>query len=104
MDIRSFMLTTGQELVAELIDFTHAETYVIKNPLIAHMMRGPDGAPQLGFAPWSMIHQDGIKINIPYHAVLAVPIAIEKQVADSYIQNTTGLVLPPSTSGQILMG
>lgn len=97
------MLTNGQELVAELVH-AQADSYLIKNPLVAHMMRGPDGNPQLGFAPWSMLHQDGIQIELLIHAVSAKPVPIEKQVADSYIQNTSGLVLPPSASGQILLG
>ena len=102
MDVRSFMLSTGQELVANVLNVSDV-VYTIKNPLIVHMMHGPDGKPQLGFAPWSMIHTDGQSIEILEHALLCRPVQIEDQVAQSYIQNTTGLILP-SMGGQILHG
>ena len=102
MDVRSFMLSTGQELVANVLHVSDG-VYTIKNPLIAHMMRAPDGSPQLGFAPWSMIHLDGEHIEILEHALLCKPVAIEDQVSQSYIQNTTGLILP-SMGGKLLQG
>lgn len=95
------MLTNGQELIAQ-IESENNGSYVIKNPLVVHMMHGPDGHPQLGFAPWSMLHED-VSITLHLHALAADPVSLPKKVEDSYIQNTTGLQLA-SPTGQILHG
>lgn len=100
-NVRSFMLATGQEMIAELVSATR-DGYSVKNPLIAHMMRGPEG-PQLGFAPWSMLHAD-VEIIVRSAALLADPVEVEGPVATAYVENTTGIALPPQTGGQILMG
>jgi hypothetical protein len=103
MDVRSFMLQTGQELVAELVRAT-GTGYVIKNPLVAHMMNDGKGGVQLGFAPWSLLHRADVEIEIFDHGLLARPVDLEQQVADSYIQQQTGLILPPGGGKQILKG
>lgn len=103
MDVRSFMLKTGQELIAEFIRCTGA-VYVIKNPLVAHMMPDGTGGVRLGFAPWSLIHKSDIEIMLNEHALLAGPIDLEQQVADSYIQQQTGLILPSGGGTQLLKG
>jgi hypothetical protein len=101
LNIKSFMLTNGQELIAEL-QSEGDTSFTIKNPLVVHMMHGPEGVPQLGFAPWSMLHEEE-PIELHKHAVSASPVSLPKKVEDSYIQNTTGLQLATST-GQILHG
>ena len=102
MDVRSFKLQTGQELVAELVRET-STGYVIKNPLVAHMMPDGSGGVQLGFAPWSLIHKSDVEIDLFDPGLLARPIELEQQVADSYIQQQTGLILPQS-GPQLLKG
>lgn len=102
MDVRSFMLTTGQELVAEFVDIT-GRGYKIRNPLVAHMMRGETGV-QLGFAPWSLLHKDDQIIELLTHSVLSEPVELEGEVASSYIQQQTGLILPPTGGTQLLHG
>lgn len=104
MNIKSFKLTTGEELVAEVIaDQSIADQIVIKNPLVVHMMRTPDG-PSLAFAQWSMIHREDQHISIYLHAMVCGPVDVLKEVSDSYLQNTSSLLLPPSTPGSILLG
>lgn len=93
MDVRSFILQTGQELVAELVRAT-GTGYIIKNPLVAHMMPDGAGGVRLGFAPWSLIQRSDIEIEIFDHGLIARPVELEQQVADSYIQQQTGLILP----------
>lgn len=102
MDVRSFLFVNGQEVVAELVQVT-GTGYKIKSPLVAHMMRGPDGKPQLGFAPLSMIQKDDQEIALYAHALLAEPAELEEPIVQSYIQQTTGLIVPPQPSGSILL-
>ena len=101
MEIRSFMLTTGQELIGDLQAAT-GTGYNVKNPLVVHMMRGQDGKPTLAFAQWSMLHDQEI-VELFDHALMCPPVKIIGEVADSYIQQTTGLILP-TAGGQFLKG
>ena len=101
--VRSFMLCTGQELIAELVKGT-GTGYDIKNPLVVHMMRGPDGQPSLGFAPWSMLHKEGQVISMFDHALSARPAEVLDEVEASYLTNVSGILVPPATNGKILLG
>lgn len=103
MSVKSFMLTTGQELIAQQVEVT-GRGYKIKNPLVVHMMRGPDGKPQLGFAPWSMIHVEGTVIEMLITGLLADPVEVMAEVEASYLSNVSGILVPPATTGRILQG
>jgi hypothetical protein len=103
MNVKSFKLTTGEELVAELLHET-GMGYVVKNPLVVHVMRGPDGQGSLAFAQWSMIQTSGAQIELYDHAVLCKPAEIIAEVADSYRQQTSSIVLPKATGSMILTG
>jgi hypothetical protein len=99
MDISSFFLINGQEIIAKVVD-EQPDHFVVEQPLNVHMMQGPQG-PQLGFAPMSMIRKD-VHVAIYKHSLVSPPVEVEKQVADSYIQNTTGIAI--AGAGQILHG
>lgn len=101
MNIQSFFLINGQEVIAEIVS-EHPSHFVVERPLYVHMMRGPDGSPQIGFAPMSMIRLDK-QVDIYKHAMVSPPMDVEKDVSDSYIQNTTGLITGFAV-GQILQG
>jgi len=103
MDIRSFKLTTGEELVAELIKMT-SSGYIVKNPLVVHVMRGADGQGALAFAQWSMVQQSDIQIEIFEHGLIARPADLLDEVAKSYVQQTSSIIIPPAAVSQILRG
>lgn len=103
MDIRSFKLIDGSELIAELVSETGLG-YAVKRPLLVAPMRGPDGQPHIGFAMWSMIVDFDQEHELLDHGLLRKPLPVEQSVAQSYIQQTSGLIVPPSTTGQILKG
>lgn len=103
MTVKSFMLATGQELIASLVTET-GQGYMIKDPLIVHMMRGPDGKPQLGFAPWSMIHSESATSELFDHGLLCKPVDVLSEVEASYLSNVSGILVPPAPSGRILQG
>ncbi len=100
-DIRSFKLTTGEELVADLVG-VKGTGYIIRKPLVVHVMRGPDGQGALAFAQWSMVQAED-DIELFEHSLLARPVKLLEAVADSYIQQTSSILLPPTPS-QILKG
>lgn len=104
MNVRSFKLIDGSELVAELVQVSENGECIIKRPLLVAPMRGADGMPHIGFGMWSMIQETEENITLPPHALLAAPIKVVGQVASSYTQQVTGIALPPTASGQILQG
>lgn len=103
MNVRSFKLVSGQELIAELIAPT-GTGYQIKNPLVLHAMKGHDGQDMLGFAKWSMVHVDGQVISLLDQALAAEPAEVIAEIAKSYVQQTSALVLSPTAASQILLG
>lgn len=103
MLVHLFKLTTGVELVAELVKET-GRGYVVRRPLQVHIMRAPDGSPSMGFAPWSMIIKEDQEIELYDHTLSCPPLELVEEVTSSYIQNVTGLLMPPQTGGSILHG
>ena len=102
MDVKSFMLVTGQELIAQQVDIT-GRGYKIKNPLVVHMMRSENGV-NLGFAQWSMIHKPDVVIELLTGGLAADPVTVLEEVETRYLSNISGIMLPPSTAGRILQG
>lgn len=100
MEVRSFKLISGQELIAGLLHET-GTGYLVKDPLVVHVMRGPSGEGQLAFAEWSMIHRDR-EIELLDGALAARPARVLDDVEKSYLEQTTGVALPEA--GKILMG
>ncbi len=50
MDIRILKLITGEEIIGEVIH--DGGKFTIKNPVMVAVMRGKDGMPNVGFAPF----------------------------------------------------
>lgn len=103
MEVRSFKLTTGEELIAELVEATGLG-YKIKRPLVVHMMRTPEGGANLGFAQWSMLQKPDAIIEVFDHGLISVPVEVLDEVQSSYITNVSGIVIPTAPSGRILHG
>ncbi len=101
MLVRSFIFKNGQEVVAQLVN--EGDDFIVKSPLVIHMMRDQQGMPSLGFAPMSMIRRDGAEVTFYKSALSTAPVEVEPEVEKSYIENTTGLSLPPS-QGNLILG
>lgn len=101
--VKSFKLTTGEELIANLIETT-GRGYKIKNPLVVHMMRNETGV-NLGFGRWSMIHREDAVVELLITGLAADPIDVLDEVEASYLTNVSGILVPPSPPpGRILQG
>ena len=101
MNVRSFKLISGQELIATVVEGT-VKGYKVKNPLVVHIMRGHTGQEQLAFSEWSMIHKEGEIVEILEHGLAAGAVSVIDEVEKSYLEQTTGVALPEA--GKILMG
>lgn len=108
MDIRIFKTISGQEIIARLIkteNLPYTACYHVKDPLIIHVFRDQQGNPSMGFAPFSMVISDAEPVHLLESALLMSPKNPIQEIADAYVQNVTGLALPPgSASGQIVLG
>jgi hypothetical protein len=102
MTVMSFLLATGQELIAQLVEET-GRGYKIKSPLVVHMMRAEDG-PRLGFARWSMIQSEDAQVHVLFSGLLADPVVVIEEVEASYLSSVSGILIPPKASGNILLG
>lgn len=94
MNVMSFKLVTGEELIAEL-DHDTVDGYAIKTPLVVMATRTPEG-PRLDFARWSLIQEEGKLIYLKEHALMALPVSVIDKIAQSYAEMVTGLILPPT--------
>ena len=82
MQVRSFKLLTGQHLVAELVQVT-GRGYIIKNPLVVHVLKGQNGEGHLAFAQWSMVDAPGVAVELYDHALISDPTALLNEVETS---------------------
>jgi hypothetical protein len=85
-EVVTFKLTSGEELVAKLID-DGAAYYKLSRPMVIGMgQQGPGLMPYL-----FTVHPDKeVKLN---KSVVAMAEATDKQFADQFIQSTTGIKL-----------
>jgi hypothetical protein len=85
-EVVTFKLTSGEELVAKLIE-DGAAYYKLSRPMVIGMgQQGPGLMPYL-----FTVHPDKeVKLN---KGVVAMAEATDKQFADQFIQTTTGIKL-----------
>jgi hypothetical protein len=67
-------------------------------------MASRNGKPSLGFAAWSLLHVQNVAIEILDHALLAGPVEVLADIEASYFSSTSGILVPPSPAGNILLG
>lgn len=103
MNVRSFKLIGGQELVAELVSET-GQGYRVRNPLQVHIFKGPDGQGHMAFAQWSMVQDPTEVVELYDHGLTAKPAALIAEVTKSYMEQVTGIALPSAPAGRILTG
>lgn len=101
MNVHTFPLIGGQELVVDLI-YVDKRFIVVSNPMVFQVVRHPEtGQPMQGFGEWPALadpkSDQNTQIQIPISSVLAMPLKAHEEVERSYISNVTGLDLPPAT-------
>jgi hypothetical protein len=102
MDIRTFKLITGVELIAELVAPT-GNGFRVRKPLQVHFLRGQDGSDQMAFAHWVLTADQDKTVVLFDHLLACQPLETLPEIEDSYIQNTSSIILPPKSNGQVLM-
>lgn len=103
MEVKLFKLMNALEVVGELVAAT-GTGYKVKNPLVASIVQGEGGKPTLAFYAFSMLTPDEDEFEFYDHALQCKPTDPIKEIVDSYVQQHSKIILPPSASGQILHG
>ncbi len=102
MDIRAYKIMSGEDILGECInDNEHFVT--IKNPVGIQVVRGPNGQPSIGFAPFP-IHAEqksGQTIDIRREFVIYSYVPAEDFVSNYEQVFGTGLIVP---NKQIITG
>jgi hypothetical protein len=99
MDIIALKLVTGEELLGENVSAEDGR-FLIKNPVGIQIVRGQDGRPNVGFAPFPLHSEDksGKTVDIDgQHVVYSY------DPAEDFVTNYnqifgSGIVLPPTKS------
>ena len=96
MEIKLLRLTTGEEVIAEMIS-EGEYTYEVANPIV--MVPGHDG--KIGFAPWCPLVSEDVK-TITIRASVVVYVTIPNvQVVKNY-EEIFSPIITPSNKGLIL--
>lgn len=87
-DVVAFKLMSGEELISRIIE-DRTETYVLNKPMA--LLNTPNGGLGMMGTPIAANHSDPVVLN--KHAV-AIHTKCEKELADQYMEKTTGLTMP----------
>jgi len=101
MEVLSFKLITGVELVAEYLGVTGAG-YKLRKPLQVHFLRGPDGSEQMAFSHWVLTANPDQDVELLDAVVATKPLKPIQEIAESYVQQTSSIIVPKAAAGQIL--
>ena len=101
MKIIVLKLITGEEVLGEVQSSTETE-WIIENPVGIAVVRGQNGQPNVGFAPFP-IHAEQIKGSVK-GSVISLPkkhVVYHYTPAEDFITNYnqifgSGIVLPPT--------
>jgi hypothetical protein len=109
MDVRTFKLTTGEELVGELITATATATgtgYRVKRPLAVMVGKNEMGADSMGWGEWPLTADPDQVYEFLDHGLLCAPLKSHEIIAKSYKDQVdpSPLILPPEPTGKILLG
>jgi hypothetical protein len=85
-EVVSFKLTSGEELIAKLVEET-ATGYKVSKPLVLSMSQ-----QGIGMIPFMFTVNPEKDISISKNSVIAIS-SCDKQFADQYISGTTGIAM-----------
>ena len=97
MDVKTFPLIGGQELVVDLVNVGE-DFIVVKTPMVFQTVRHPETGEVIhGFGDWPALAKvDPNRLQrIPISSVLGMPTDAHEEVERSYRANISGLELPP---------
>jgi hypothetical protein len=97
-DVVSVKLVSGEEIVGKLIDQSD-DVITLAKPVTISLQPVSDKQMGLSFLPVLGSVEPDVTLQIPTLAMAVRPVKTGKAVASSYIQTTTGLVMPGAGTG-----
>lgn len=94
-DIVSIMLSTGQEIVAKLVE-QDSTNITVTGPLVLHVMSDAQGRPVAQMIPMMMSADASGKIELQRSHVIMMVLSADS-ARQGYMKNTTGLEIPTSS-------
>lgn len=95
MNIKTFRLTSGEEIVGDLVDDVNGRL-LVNSPLRIQLGQNAQGQIQLGFAEWPEFSDDQSPVEIPHSALACFPRAAYSQIESQYSSTVTGIIVPPT--------
>lgn len=103
MEVKLFKLVNNLEIIGELVETT-GRGYEVRNPLIGQIVQGEGGKPTLAFYEYTLFTPDNTTVHFMDHMLQCDPLPILPEIAASYEQQHSQIILPPAAAGQILHG
>ena len=94
-NLRILKLTTGEEIVGDLVEVEGREIYRVENPCVLGIAMGPNGKASLQMQPLLIFSQQKVVEFNPNHIIYNVTVAQEIKNKYNEIYGS-GIVLPPS--------
>lgn len=90
-----FKLVNGEELIGEWVSpHSDAEVYHLRRPLKVTIVRDPStGQPGKALMDWVILAPEIEEVELFQRSVLCQPIRATKELADVWLQQTSGLIL-----------
>ena len=104
MNVTGFKLINGDEILGDeqAPDKDTPHQYIIRKPLLIGMTQGPNGQPQLMLADYLMLSEE--ETLYLKHSAVMFTYTPKQGLTSQYIQMTSGLVVPSSAGGKLLLG
>lgn len=103
MRVLAFKFLNGQEIVAEVLGASEVSVR-IRNPLTTEVVKGENGEPTMMFGQWSFAIDPKAEIDLIVTSLMALPIDVHPEIAASYEQQFSSIILPGAGAKQILHG
>lgn len=94
-DVVSIRLTTGEEILAKIVEET-AFSITISKPVLVQIQMISEKQAGIGFAPLMVTVDEGAQLTIPMSSILIRPVKSRSDISAQYIKMTTGLDVPMS--------
>ena len=101
--ITIFKLINGDEIIGEVFDtndpYSVITSYEVKRPLKVTIVRDPStGQPGKALMDWIILAPEIDEVQLYASSLLCAPIRASRELADVWLQQTSGLIL---TTGQL---
>lgn len=96
-EVKIFKLSSGQEVIAKVLDNGDSSSVLVESPVTLQPMRGPDGGLNVGMIPFSFGAKNGAQVVLQRSGILAT-LTADPDIESHYLSAISGLVLPEGST------